>query len=393
MSNNKETSASGAPAIGHAKLNEIRTEFDAFTRASAAQTTRQERRREAILHGDVPAFMEVDVARGAEQLKGADAVVLGFPFEGPTSISPSRSAPPTVSRPPAGSIYWRMGADKSPDHIRQYSIFYSKDHNGGYHPEIDADLVLHDTLRIVDYGNCTYHPEDTMRSIREGIERVGDIVDAGAVPFVLGGDHTTPYPVLKAILSRRSAPIGLVVFDGHVDFSVTPGEYWASNQWTQLMLETGKLAPSNVTIIGIRSSRNAIAERRLAERLGVKVFTSADVKRLGMAAVVQEAVERATRGTEGMYVSIDIDCMEPALVPSQKAQEVWGLTIDEMFTALQVLSRQSFIGFDVCEHSPDYDINGQGAQFCARTVVEMLGGLALRRRQETQRSQSQGRPR
>jgi arginase family enzyme len=388
-----EKSMSDAPAIGHAVLNEIRSEFEAFVSTSAANATRLERRREAILHGDTPTFMEVDVARSAEQLKGADAVVLGFPFEGPTSISPSRSAPPTISRPPAGSIYWRMGADKSPDHIRKYSIFYSKEHNGGYHPEIDAELVLHETLRVVDYGNCTYHAEDTMLSIREGIERVGHIIDAGAVPFVLGGDHTTPYPVLKAILSRRSAPIGLVVFDGHVDFSVTPGEYWASNQWTQLMLETGKLAPSNITIIGIRSSRNAIAERQLAERLGVKVFTSADVKRLGMAAVVQEAVARATRDTEGLYVSIDIDCMEPALVPSQKAQEIWGLTIDEMFVALQTLSRQPFIGFDVCEHSPDYDINGQGAQFCARTVVEMMGGLALRRRAEKRRSDNQGRTR
>jgi len=374
-----DRSRDAAPAIGLAKLNEISAAFDAFTRATAAQGTRHERRREAILHGDIPSFMEVDVARGVDQLKGADAVILGFPFEGPTSISPSRSAPPTVSRPPPGSIYWRMGADKSPDHIRQYAIFYSKEHNGGYHPEIDPELVLHDRLYVVDYGNCTYHPEDTMVSIREGIERVGHIVDAGAIPFVLGGDHTTPYPVLKAILSRRTAPIGLVVFDGHVDFSVTPGEYWASNQWTQLMLETGKLAPANMTIIGIRSSRNAIAERKLAEGLGVKVFTSADVKRLGMAAVVKEAIERANRGTDGMYVSVDIDCMEPSMVPSQKAQEVWGLTIDEMFLALHELSRQPFIGFDVCEHSPDYDVNGQGAQFCARTVVEMLGGLALRR--------------
>lgn len=373
---------STSPVIGQALLDEIRNELETFAGASAARATRQERRREAVLHGDTPTFMEVDIARCPEELVGADAVVLGFPFEGPTSISPSRSAPPTISRPPAGSIYWRMGADVSPDHIRKYSIFYSKEHNGGYHPEIDAELVLHDALRVVDYGNCTYHPEDTMVSIREGIERVGHIVDAGAVPFVLGGDHTTPYPVMKAILQRRDAPVGLVVFDGHVDFSFTPGEYWASNQWTQLMLETGKLAPSNITIIGIRSSRNAIAERQLAERLGVKIFTSADVKRLGMVAVVQEAIVRATCGTQGLYVSIDIDCMEPALVPSQKAQEIWGLTIDEMFLALQALSRQPFIGFDVCEHSPDYDVNGQGAQFCARTLVEMLGGLALRRKRQ-----------
>jgi len=185
---------SNSPAIGADLLNHIRQEFDAFSNATTARSTRQERRREAILHGDTPTFMEVESARHAEELAGADAVILGFPFEGPTSISPSRSAPTTISRPPAGSIYWRMGADVAPDHIRKYSIFYSKEHNGGYHPEIDAELVLHDTLRIVDYGNCTYRAEDTMVSIREGIERVGHIVDAGAIPIVLGGGSHNPLP-------------------------------------------------------------------------------------------------------------------------------------------------------------------------------------------------------
>jgi arginase family enzyme len=368
------------PAIGPEEMGKIRAAIESFGMAAGAQATRLERRREAILHGDIPTFMEVEAARKVSDLAGADAAILGFPFEGPTSISPSRSAPPCISRPLPGSIYWRMGADEAPDHIRQLAIFYSKHHNGGYHPEIDSDLVLHDALKIVDYGNCTYDAIDTMNSINEGIRRVGDIVDAGAVPFVLGGDHTTPYPVLKAILERRSNPIGLVVFDGHVDFSYTPGEYWASNQWTQLMLETGKIDPNNVSIIGIRSSRNALAERRLAESLGVKVYTSTDVKQLGMKAVVEAAIAKAKAGTDGMYVSVDIDCMEPSMVPSQKAQEIWGLTIDEMFLALRALSREHFIGFDVCEHSPGYDVNGQGAQFCARAVVEMLGGLALSKR-------------
>jgi agmatinase len=371
---------SDEPVIGSPKLDQIRAACDAFLHTTNPTETRQERRREAILHGDIPTFMEVDAAWTAEGLAGADAAIIGFPFEGPTSISPSRSAPPTVSRPPKGSIYWRMGADTAPDHIRSYSIFYSHHHNRGFHPEIHEQLVLHDMLRIVDYGNCTYLSSNTNQTIREGIERVGHIVDAGAIPIVLGGDHTTPYPVLTAILARRTARIGLVVFDGHVDLSVTPNEHWASNQWTQLMLETGKIDPANVTIIGIRSSRNARPELQLALDLGIKVFTSTDVKRLGMQRIVDEATERASNGTDGTYLSIDIDCMEPAMVPSQKAQEVWGMTIDEMFSALQPLTqRLPIIGFDICEHSPDYDINGQGAQFCARAAVEVLAGIALRK--------------
>ncbi len=78
-------------------------------------------------------------------------------------------------------------------------------------------------------------------------------------------------------------------------------------------------------------------------------------------------------------MSLDIDVMEPGLVPSQKAPEFWGLTTDELMRSLQVLSREQLVGFDICEHTPDYDVNGMGAQFCARMIVEILGGQAVRK--------------
>jgi arginase family enzyme len=150
-----------------------------------------------------------------------------------------------------------------------------------------------------------------------------------------------------------------------------------------LLLETGKIHPRNIVEIGIRASRTALQERQLAESLGVRIFTVDEVKSRGMQAVMQEAIAQATDGTDGMYVSLDIDCMEPALVPSQKAPEIWGLTIDEIMWGLRMLSREKLVGYDVCEMTPDYDINGMGAQFCARTVVEILAGLALRKRSHT----------
>jgi agmatinase len=167
-----------------------------------------------------------------------------------------------------------------------------------------------------------------------------------------------------------------------VDFSYTPGEYWASNQWIQLMLETGKIDPQNMVEIGIRSNRSAIQERRLAESLGARIYTIDEVKERGIAAITQEAIALATRGSDGLYISLDIDCMEPSAVPSQKAPEIWGLTVDELFYALRALSQLDVLGFDVCEYSAEYDVNGIGAQFCARTAVEMLGGLALRKREK-----------
>jgi agmatinase len=238
-------------------------------------------------------------------------------------------------------------------------------------------------LQLRDYGNVVVVPEDTEETLRRCSEKVADVVKAGALPIILGGDHTTPYPVVRAILEHYPRNIGVVVFDAHVDFSYTPGEYWASNQWTQLLLETGKIHPRNIVEIGIRASRTALQERQLAESLGVRIFTVDEVKSRGMQAVMQEAIAQATDGTDGMYVSLDIDCMEPALVPSQKAPEIWGLTIDEIMWGLRMLSREKLVGYDVCEMTPDYDINGMGAQFCARTVVEILAGLALRKRSHT----------
>lgn len=367
-------------AIGAEEVERIRAVMERTAEEKRSGAARKERTRQDILYGDVPTFMELPLARKSEDLAGADAAIVGFGYEGITITSPSHSAPPTTARPKPGSVYWRMGADFAPDAIRRYSLYYSMHHNRGHYPEIDRDLVLFDHLTVMDYGNVDVVVEDTIETMRRASEKVGDIVDAGAFPIILGGDHTTPYPALRAILERRSSRIGLIVFDAHIDFSYTPDEYWASNQWPQLIEETGKINPANLVEIGIRSNRNSLEERQLAEALGVRIYAIDEVKERGIREVMADAIAIASDGTDGIYVSLDIDVMEPGLVPAQKAPELWGLTVDEIMWALRMLSREHLIGYDVCEMSPDYDVNGMGAQFCARTVVETLGGLALRKR-------------
>src|SRR5579875_2936661 len=167
---------------------------------SARHGARRERRTEDILYGDVPTFMELPLARTPSQLEGVDAAVLGIGYEGITIKTPSLSAPPTVSRPTPGSIYWRMGADHAPAAIRAYSLFYSVHHNRGLYPEIDPSLILLDHLAVVDYGDVTVVPEDTAETMRRAQQKVAAIVQAGALPIVLGGDHTIPIPTLRAIL-------------------------------------------------------------------------------------------------------------------------------------------------------------------------------------------------
>ncbi len=102
---------------------DIKAVFENVVQEASSNDARRERRMEDILHGNIPTFMELPLALKPDQLIGADAAVLGFGYEGVTAKSPSLSAPPTVSRPKPGSVYWRMGADHAPDEIRKYSIY------------------------------------------------------------------------------------------------------------------------------------------------------------------------------------------------------------------------------------------------------------------------------
>jgi len=164
-----------------------------------------------------------------------------------------------------------------------------------------------------------------------------------------------------------------------MDLSYTPDDIWASNQWSKAM-ETGKLRPRNLVLIGIRSNRSTIFEKTVAQELGIRVFTIDEVKESGMGTVMQEAVRLAEEGTEGVYVSLDIDVMEPTLVPGQKAPEIWGLTVDEIMVGLRRVSRENLIGFDVCELSPDYDVHGLGRTILRSRRGGDLGGLGIRKR-------------
>ena len=357
----------------------IKNAWDTADEILRQENANQWRSELPILRGTTPTFMEYPLASEAKDLEGCDAAILGIPFEGVTALSPTVSAPPTCDRPGPGSVYWRMGAEtpESLDMIRKYSIFYSIKHNGGWVPEIDREMRFDDYIKVKDYGDTDYDPFHIQETIDKAEARVADIVEAGAMPIVFGGDHTVPIPTMKAVLKNRQKKVGLIVFDSHLDLCNDPLN-WASSQWYQ-GFELGKISPENFVQIGMRGVRNGLYERNVAKELGHRYYTIDEVKDRGIKAVMDEAIAIATDGTDGIYMSLDIDVMEPSQVCSQKAPEIWGMTTDEMFHAVRRISREKVIGLDINEYSADYDFNGMGAQWCARIAVEFLGGLALRK--------------
>lgn len=343
--------------------------------------TQVERRMSSIIHRDVPSFMELPIARTEEDLQGADVVVLGIPYEGvkikdPLTFLPANATPMDELE---NVIYARSGADKAPDAIRKNSLYYSIHHGNGFFPEMDKDFVLMDEIKAVDFGNTVIRLEqDVEKTMNEIADTVKKIYKCGAVPIAMGGDHLIPYPMVKALSESITGNIGIIDFDSHLDMEWEP-KFWAGSQWARIF-ELCIVKPENFVQIGIRGLRDSMYIKLAADELGYTYFTLTDVEEMGIREVTKQAIEIASRGTEGIYVSLDYDVMDPSSAPAQKYPDPNGLSSREMITSLKMISKYPVLGFDLCCLSPKYDYNGLGAQVAARCMIEVMGGIGMRKK-------------
>jgi len=352
---------------------------DAYRRAAEAAPVRVDRRMRDILYGDVPTFMELPHARTPEVLAGASVAFLGMGYEGVKIDSPHTYLPDAAAPAGPDSIYYRTGADRAPEAVRRYSIHYSIHHAYGLFVEYAPDFYIFRHLRAVDAGDVAVIPGDAEASFRRCQARVGEIVAAGAVPLVCGGDHAITLPVVRAVAAALPGKLGLIHLDSHYDLCWDP-PLFAGSQWAQI-LQLPNVEVANFCQIGMRGLRQVPFEVEVAKTLGHSVWTLADVNRQGIGAVVDAALARASDGTDGVYLSLDIDVVDPVYCPAQKYPEPLGLTSRQIITALRRIGQQAnVVGFDLCCLGPQYDDRvGTGSHLAARLFVEVMAAMAWRR--------------
>ena len=292
----------------------------AIERASKVPS-RLDRRVLRILHGDVPTFMEVAPHKEVED---PDAVVIGVPYEGVKVKDRFTFVPATADL--QEKIYARTGADKAPDEMRRNSVYYSLDHSGGLFPERARGFRLADAITISDAGNLQFDyadpPEQTLHA---AADRITELIGATAIPIILGGDDTVPYVGVRSVARQRPGKkFSVIKLDSHFDLSWEP-RYWAGSQWARCM-EAGYLAPENLAIIGIRGLRNAVNWHEIAEELGIRYWTMQEVEEQGIVRCVAAEVQAVTAGTDYLYLSLDLDVIDPAFLPAQKYPDPAGLT-------------------------------------------------------------------
>jgi agmatinase len=300
----------------------------------------------------LPSFGGVPYTEDPAELAGADVAIVGAPTDDLVSDRP--------------------GARLGPRAIRAASCPPG--------PHLEAGVDAFAELRIVDYGDAPVLPADPLRS-HEAIERtVGEVLAAGAIPIVLGGDHGIAEPDIRACANHHG-PLGLVHFDTHTDTGTEVFGVEVSHGTPMYRLvEQGHVDPSRYVQIGLRGYWPGEAEFGWQAERGITSIFMHEVRELGIRAALERAA--AAVGEGPVYISVDIDVLDPAFAPGTGTPEPGGMTSAELLQGCRELaSSLDVVGADLVEVIPtgvgSADLTALAAD---RVVREILTGLALRRR-------------
>ena len=308
-------------------------------------------------HGEKPdfagllSFGGLPYTEDPAELEGVDVAIVGAPTDDLVSDRP--------------------GARFGPRAIRGASC------PGGPHLEAGIDAL--EELRVVDFGDAPVLPADPAGT-HEAIERtVGAVVDAGALPVVLGGDHGIAEPDIRACAARHGA-VGLVHLDTHTDTgSVVFGVEVSHGTPMRRLVEQGHVDPDRYVQIGLRGYWPGEEEFGWQRDQGIESIFMHEVREIGIEATVERTVE--SLGDGPAFLSVDIDVLDPAFAPGTGTPEPGGMSTAELLQACRAFAeRLELVGAEVVEVIPtavgSADITALAAD---RTVREILTGIALRR--------------
>ena len=235
---------------------------------------------------------------------------------------------------------------------------------------------VYDACRVADLGDVRFSSMFDPVIVAEEIESFfREIIDAGAIPLSVGGDHSISYPILKAL--GRVEPVGLIHIDAHTDtWGPFQGCKFHHGAPFRLAVEDGVLDPKRTIQIGIRGAQNITDGWDFSQQSGMRVIFMEEFTEIGVAAVVEEA--RRIVGDGPTYISFDVDALDPVYAPGTGTPEIGSITTIEAQALLRGLSRLNLIGGDVVEVSPPFDPSGNTALVGATLMFEILCLLAER---------------
>lgn len=278
-------------------------------------------------------------------------------------------------------LQYRPGARFGPRAIREASTLFSFGHGGAYDHEDDVTYLTEDQVKIVDVGDADIIHTNMEASHANTESAVRAVLAAGAMPLILGGDHSITAPCVKAF--DQQGPIHIVHFDAHIDFvDVRHGVRYGHGNPIRRASEQKNV--TGITQLGIRnvSSSNRM-DYEDGRKAGCDVMSVRKVRRMGKDAVL----ERIPAGAN-YYITMDIDCFDPSIAPGTGTPSHGGFIYYEVLELLQGLSKRgNVIGMDLVEVSPPYDPSGITSILAAQVLMNAVGFIFYERAKKAGRVQ------
>jgi len=282
-----------------------------------------------------------------------------------------------VGAPVDEAVSHRPGARFGPRAIREAQYTAGSIHSLG------LGVEPFEVLDVVDAGDANIVPAWLERNHAFVYRKVRDVAGTGAIPIVLGGDHSITWPSATAIAElHRPGSIGIVHFDAHAD---TANEDWGvlAGHGTPMrrLIESGAVKGRNFVQVGLRGYWPPVETFEWMKAQGMRWHFMSEIEERGTEAVVRDAIAEALDGPDAIYLSVDIDVVDPGLAPGTGTPEPGGLLTRELLRAIrQIVGSVELAAMDIVEVSPPYDQAEVTAMAANRCALEAISALAVKRR-------------
>jgi agmatinase len=271
----------------------------------------------------------------------------------------------------------RPGARFGPRAIReaQYSV--------GSLNSLQLGVEPFEHLVVVDAGDANVVPANHERAHAMIYRKVREVAESGAIPIILGGDHSITWPSATAVAAvRRPGSVGIVHFDAHADTAPDfYGQLSSHGSPMRRLIESGAVRGRNFVQVGLRGYWPPVDVLEWMREQGLRYHFMTEIEDRGAEAVVADAIAEALDGPDAIYLSVDIDVVDPGLAPGTGTPEPGGLLSRELLRAIrQIVGAVTLAGMDIVEVSPPYDWAESTAMIANRAALEAISALAVKRR-------------
>jgi agmatinase len=296
-------------------------------------------------------FLKAPYLEDVHQVGSHDVAIVGAPFDMGTTFRP--------------------GARWGPQGIRRISALYDS-------YSLDLAVDLQEELDIVDLGDVFVIPSNIEKTFDQIDRAVDWIISHGTFPVVLGGDHSIGYPDVRAMARQIDGNIGIIHLDRHIDIQERDmDERMHTTPWFHAT-RLPNIPSANLVQIGIGGWYGSRAGLKVARERGTTVLTIGDIEEMGVEKAAATALEIASQGTKAIFLSLDIDVVDPGFAPGTGSPEPGGLTPRELLKFIRIVAQEApLCGMEVVEVSPPYDSGDITSLLACRAILDVLGTLVV----------------